>query len=187
MAFFLPLFGLIALIIKLSDGGSIFYRYWRIGHARQSFECLKFRTMVMDGDEVLRRHLVESYVASREWHERRKLKRDPRVTAFGAILRKLSLDELPQLVNVLRGHMSLVGPRPLPVRDVLRFDAAWLMRRFSVKPGLTCLWQVNGRSDTDFERWVRLDLQYIDNWSLSLDMEILIKTVPAVFSGTGAM
>ena len=102
-------------------------------------------------------------------------------------MRRLSIDELPQLCNVVRRAMSLVGPRPLPVRDVSRFNETWLLRRFSVKPGLTCLWQVNGRSNVDFNDWVRLDLDYIDNWSLLLDARILLKTVPVVLSGTGAM
>jgi lipopolysaccharide/colanic/teichoic acid biosynthesis glycosyltransferase len=115
-----------------------------------------------------------------------KVKNDPRVTRVGAFMRKLSIDELPQLFNVLMGSMSLVGPRPLPVRDVSRFSEAWLMRRFSVPPGLTCLWQITGRSDTTFDRWVELDLQYIDNWSLGLDARILFLTVPAVLKGRGA-
>jgi lipopolysaccharide/colanic/teichoic acid biosynthesis glycosyltransferase len=116
-----------------------------------------------------------------------KIRNDPRITPVGRILRKTSLDELPQFWNVLRGEMSLVGPRPLPKRDVSKFDDASLMRRFSVKPGLTCLWQVNGRSNTDFDRWITLDLKYIDEWSLELDFKILAMTLPAVLSRRGAV
>ena len=115
-----------------------------------------------------------------------KMKSDPRVTEVGAFLRRTSIDELPQLFNVLRGEMSLVGPRPLPLRDVSRFEESWLLRRFSVRPGLTCLWQVNGRSNTSFEYWIKQDLLYIDGWSLALDFKILIQTVPAVLRGSGA-
>jgi lipopolysaccharide/colanic/teichoic acid biosynthesis glycosyltransferase len=117
-----------------------------------------------------------------------KIKNDPRTTPLGRFLRRTSLDELPQLFNVLRGEMSLVGPRPLPLRDVSRFEEGWLMRRFCVMPGLTGLWQINGRSNnTSFDKWVELDLSYIDNWSLGLDLKILAKTIPAVFKGAGAV
>ena len=114
------------------------------------------------------------------------MRNDPRVTRVGHVLRKLSLDELPQFFNVLRGDMSLVGPRPLPLRDVERIDEQWQKRRFSIKPGITCLWQVNGRHEISFEHWMEMDLQYIDNWSLKLDFEILMKTIPAVLRGSGA-
>jgi lipopolysaccharide/colanic/teichoic acid biosynthesis glycosyltransferase len=116
-----------------------------------------------------------------------KIKDDPRVTKIGKILRKTSIDELPQLINVLTGDMSLVGPRPLPVRDYLLFEESWQKRRLSVRPGITCLWQVSGRNDLPFEKWIELDMEYIDNWSLFLDLKILVKTIPAVFRGTGAM
>jgi lipopolysaccharide/colanic/teichoic acid biosynthesis glycosyltransferase len=115
-----------------------------------------------------------------------KIRNDPRITPLGRLLRKSSIDELPQLWNVLKGDMSLVGPRPLPWRDVRRITRPADMRRFSMRPGLTCLWQVQGRSTIDFEHWVQLDLEYIDTWSLALDVELLLRTIPAVFSGRGA-
>jgi lipopolysaccharide/colanic/teichoic acid biosynthesis glycosyltransferase len=116
-----------------------------------------------------------------------KIREDPRLTRVGKILRRLSIDEMPQLLNVLRGDMSLVGPRPLPLRDVSRFSEPALMRRFSVYPGITGLWQVSGRCDLGFDDWIRLDLKYIDEWSLALDLRILLRTVPAVLDGRGAV
>jgi len=116
-----------------------------------------------------------------------KIKNDPRITPLGKFLRKTSIDELSQLINVLKGDMSLVGPRPLPVRDYNGFDQDWHRRRFSVRPGITCLWQVDGRSEIPFEKWMELDMEYIDTWSLWLDIKILAKTIPAVTRGSGAV
>jgi exopolysaccharide biosynthesis polyprenyl glycosylphosphotransferase len=177
-----PLLLLVALLVKTTSPGPVFFRQERIGLNKRRIQLLKFRTMVPDADkrqsELEHLNEAEGPVF--------KMKNDPRVTPVGRFMRRFSIDELPQLFNVLTGEMSLVGPRPLPVRDVERIDAQWHKRRFSVKPGLTCLWQVNGRSDVNFERWVRLDLEYIDRWSLGLDMKILAKTIPAVMKGSGA-
>jgi exopolysaccharide biosynthesis polyprenyl glycosylphosphotransferase len=169
-------------IRSTSPGPAIFVQN-RVGFNRRHLKMYKFRTMVADAD---------SLQASLEALNEKdgpvfKIQKDPRVTTVGRILRLSSVDELPQLWNVLKGDMSLVGPRPLPLRDVSRFPEASLMRRFSVKPGLTCLWQISGRSTTSFDRWVELDLEYIDRWSLVLDLTILAKTVPAVLRGVGAV
>ena len=171
-----------ALAIKLTSRGPVFFVQPRYGFNRRRFNMFKFRTMVNGADELQAKleHLNE--VAGPAF----KIKADPRVTPVGRWLRRTSIDELPQLFNVLRGEMSLVGPRPLPERDVHRFGESTLMRRFSVWPGLTCLWQISGRSETSFERWIELDLQYVEQWSLGLDLRILVKTVPAVLRGTGA-
>jgi exopolysaccharide biosynthesis polyprenyl glycosylphosphotransferase len=171
------------IAVKVTSKGPAIFAQERYGYNRRRFRLFKFRTMVQDA-EALQAGLEDRNEAQGPVF---KIKADPRITPVGRFMRRTSLDELPQLINVLKGDMSLVGPRPLAVRDVHRFDAAWLMRRFSVRPGLTCLWQVNGRSNTSFDEWVRLDLDYIDNWSLALDMRILLKTVPAVLSGSGAM
>jgi exopolysaccharide biosynthesis polyprenyl glycosylphosphotransferase len=177
-----PLLVLIAIAVKLSSRGPVLYHSIRVGIGGEAFACLKFRTMFVDA-EALQAELEAHNEATGALF---KIRDDPRLTRVGRRLRRYSLDELPQLVNVLRGQMSLVGPRPLPKRDVARFDDASLMRRFSVKPGLTCLWQINGRSDTDFDRWIELDLRYIDTWSLALDFAILAKTLPTVIRGQGA-
>jgi exopolysaccharide production protein ExoY len=176
-----PLFGLVACLVKASDGGPIFYRHTRLGHGRRTFPCLKFRTMVPNGDEVLAEYLRQSRAAAEEWAATRKLKSDPRITAVGATLRKLSVDELPQLVNVLRGEMSIVGPRPI-VSDEIPMYGDDIRFYFSARPGLTGPWQVNGRSDLPYERRVMLDRVYVENWSLWADLQIVVKTIPALLA-----
>lgn len=177
-----PCFGLIAAAIKLTSPGPVFFIQERVGLNKRRFSCLKFRTMVSDAErqQAQLEHLNEVHGAAF------KITHDPRITSIGRFLRKTSFDELPQLINVLKGDMSLVGPRPLPVRDFQEFNEDWHRRRFSVRPGLTCLWQVNGRSSLSFEKWMELDLEYIDQWSLWLDLKILFKTIPVVIRGTGA-
>lgn len=178
-----PLMLLITLIIKLTSPGPALFVQERLGLNKQRFPMFKFRTMVVDA-EARQQELEALNEAGGPVF---KMRNDPRITPIGRWLRKTSLDELPQLLNVLRGDISLVGPRPLPERDFERFDEYWFNRRFSVKPGITCIWQVSGRSDTSFDRWIRQDLEYIDNWSLTLDLKLLLKTIPAVLRGTGAM
>lgn len=177
-----PLFIVLAIAVKVTSRGPVFFAQERFGLNKRRFRLYKFRTMVADA-EALQAKLEEQNEARGPVF---KIRRDPRVTTLGRFLRRTSLDELPQLWNVLLGDMSLVGPRPLPDRDVLRFSEAWLMRRFSVLPGLTGLWQISGRSDLPFDEWMRLDLEYIDKWSLRLDARILLRTLPAVIGGRGA-
>jgi exopolysaccharide biosynthesis polyprenyl glycosylphosphotransferase len=177
------LFPLIALAIKLTSKGPVFFRQQRSGLNGTPFTLFKFRTMNSNAEQFQHELAAMNEMSGPVF----KLTNDPRVTIVGKWLRKFSLDELPQLFNVLRGEMSLVGPRPLPVDEVRRFNDLAHRRRLSVKPGLTCLWQISGRNQiSDFKDWVRLDLQYIDNWSIWLDLAILIRTIPAVIVGTGA-
>jgi len=179
-----PAIALIALAIR-RDGGPVFYAQRRIGRGGQEFGCLKFRSMVMNADAVLRETLARDPRAAAEWAAAQKLRRDPRVTGIGQLLRKSSLDELPQLINVLKGDMSLVGPRPIIAREMARYgdDIAFYT---SVRPGLTGLWQVSGRNDTSYGRKVLLDSHYVKNWSLWQDVAILLRTVPAVLLRRGA-
>jgi exopolysaccharide biosynthesis polyprenyl glycosylphosphotransferase len=179
----LPLLALIALGIKVDSPGPVFFVQTRVGRNKRTFRLAKFRTMCADAE----RRQADLEALNEAKGPVFKIARDPRVTRLGRLLRRTSLDEIPQLWNVLRGDMSLVGPRPLPLRDVSRFDQAVQRKRFSVKPGITCLWQVSGRSKLGFADWLHLDLWYIDNWSLALDLKVLIKTVPAVVRGTGAV
>jgi exopolysaccharide biosynthesis polyprenyl glycosylphosphotransferase len=177
-----PVMLLVAFAIKLTSPGPVLFAQVRYGYMKRLFRAYKFRTMVVDA-EGLQAGLEKLNEVSGPVF---KIRNDPRVTRIGRFLRRTSLDELPQLWNVLTGDMSLVGPRPLPVRDVGRFAEPWLMRRFCMPPGLTCLWQISGRSEIGFERWITLDLEYIDHWSLGLDLKILVQTLPAVVMGRGA-
>ncbi|GDX08789.1 UDP-phosphate galactose phosphotransferase [Verrucomicrobiota bacterium] len=183
VAAFSWLFVIIALAIKLTSKGPVIFRQARGGKNGRPFSMFKFRTMRTDA-EMQREELQRFNVMSGPVF---KVENDPRVTAIGRFLRKTSLDELPQLFNVLLGDMSLVGPRPLPMYEVERIEATAHRRRLSMKPGITCLWQISGRNNvTSFDRWVALDLEYIDNWSPLLDVRILLKTIPVVLFGWGA-
>ena len=176
-----PAILLAVIAIKLTSPGSVLFKQQRIGLNGRSFTLYKFRTMIEDAHE--RRGEVEHL--NEMTGPVFKMKDDPRITAVGRILRKFSLDEIPQFWNVLKGDMSLVGPRP-PIPEEVASYHRWHRRRLSMKPGLTCLWQVSGRNNIDFDRWMQLDLQYIDNWSPTLDLKILLRTIPAVLSGRGA-
>ena len=177
-----PVFLLLAVLVKASSSGPVFFSQPRAGKGGRWFRCFKLRTMEQDAEAVKPALQGRNEMNGPVF----KLRSDPRVTRLGRVLRKYSRDELPQLWNVLRGEMSLVGPRPLPVRETARLTAEQ-RRRLSVKPGMTGLWQVSGRNSiADFNRWVELDLEYVDNWSLLFDLKILLKTVPAVISARGA-
>ncbi len=178
-----PILALVAFLIKITSPGPILFRQQRSGLNGRPFTIYKFRTMISNAEQFKHELAAMNEMKGPVF----KVTNDPRITPAGRILRKFSIDEFPQLFNVLRGEMSLVGPRPLPVDEVKRFNDFAHRRRLSVKPGLTCLWQVSGRNDVkDFGDWVRLDLEYIDNWSLWLDLKILCRTVPVVFTGAGA-
>jgi exopolysaccharide biosynthesis polyprenyl glycosylphosphotransferase len=177
-----PLLIAVAVAIKLTSAGPVLFLQERVGINKRRFKIWKFRTMVPDAERQMPRLESRNEVSGPVF----KIKNDPRITPIGKFLRRSSIDELPQLFNVLKGEMSLVGPRPLPVRDYEGFNEDWQRRRFSVKPGITCLWQVNGRSGIPFDQWMLLDLQYLDEWSLWLDFKILARTVPAVMRGSGA-
>jgi exopolysaccharide biosynthesis polyprenyl glycosylphosphotransferase len=177
-----PLFFVNAILIKVTSPGPVFFVQDRVGLNKRRFRLYKFRTMVADAEKRLAELEQLNEVSGPVF----KIKNDPRITPVGRFLRKMSIDELPQLFNVLKGDMSLVGPRPLPMRDYEGFDEDWHRRRFSVRPGITCLWQVNGRSNTSFDDWMKLDMEYIDHWSLALDLKILLETIPAVLKGSGA-
>jgi len=183
MPFLLPLFVVVGVAIKLDSPGPVFFVQERVGLNKRRFPLLKFRTMVADAESRLSEieHLNEA--AGPIF----KIQNDPRVTRVGRFLRRTSLDELPQLLNVLHGEMSLIGPRPMSIRDVDLFDQGVQRKRFSVRPGLACLREVSGRSRLTFAEWLALDLHYIENWSLALDLKIFLKLLPAVLKGSGAV
>ena len=182
---FAPIFLLVALAVWGYDRRNPFFGHTRIGHGGRTFRCLKFRSMVPDGAGVLARHLAEDEAAAREWRETRKLRRDPRVTPIGRALRTSSLDELPQLINVLRGEMSLVGPRPI-VADAAPRYGHHIATYAACRPGLTGLWQVSGRSDTSYQARVDYDVDYASRHSLLRDLAIMLRTVPVVVVRRGS-
>jgi exopolysaccharide biosynthesis polyprenyl glycosylphosphotransferase len=171
-----------AIMVKLTSPGPVVFVQKRVGLNKRVFSMYKFRTMVADAEQKIGEIAALNEVSGPVF----KIKNDPRITKVGKFLRRNSIDEFPQLFNVLKGDMSLVGPRPLPIRDYEGFSEDWQRRRFSVRPGITCLWQIKGRSSVSFEQWMELDMQYIDKWSLQLDFEILARTIPAVLKGSGA-
>jgi len=185
LIFVLPFLLVLMAIMYLSDPGPIFFVHRRVGYEGRYFGCLKFRSMREDGDAILREYLARSPEAQQEWAETQKLKNDPRITPIGGFIRKLSLDEFPQLINVLRGEMSIVGPRPIVEAEIPRYQR-YFASYCSVKPGLTGLWQISGRNDTSYDSRVQLDMQYIARKSVAFDTWLLVKTVPAVVLARGS-
>jgi exopolysaccharide production protein ExoY len=184
LLFLAPLFVIVAILIKLQDGGPILFAHSRIGRNGQSFRCLKFRSMVLDADMRLREHLAANPEARKEWAENQKLRKDPRITPVGMFLRKSSIDELPQIINVLIGEMSLVGPRPIVTSEIAHYGKSF--RHYCrVRPGITGLWQVSGRNDICYRRRVALDRTYVRGQSLRMYVLIVLKTVPAVLRSSG--
>lgn len=181
----LPAMFFIAVIMFSTDRGPVFFAHERIGHKGRRFRCLKFRSMVVDSQEALTRHLEMFPHAKAEWEATQKLRNDPRVTKIGRFLRETSLDELPQLINVIRGDMSLVGPRPIVHAEMARY-AGDIVAYAATRPGITGLWQVSGRSDIDYEQRVQLDAQYVREWSFLGDIMILLRTIKVVLSRTGS-
>jgi exopolysaccharide production protein ExoY len=174
-----PIFLMVAALVRVLMGGEVFYAQKRVGRGGVEFDCYKFRSMVADGDQVLKAHLAANPAARKEWDASRKLKDDPRVTPLGRILRKSSLDELPQLLNILKGDMSCVGPRPVVMSELERYGVHKI-EYLRVRPGLTGAWQVSGRSQLTYAERVSLDTDYVQHWSLRRDLVILCKTIPAV-------
>ena len=185
LVFLTPLLLVVAVLIKLQDGGPVLFGHRRIGEGGRTFSCLKFRSMAVDAEDRLQRLLASDPQARAEWERDHKLKNDPRITRLGVFLRKSSLDELPQLLNVLRGEMALVGPRPIVAAEIAKYG-----RRFtaycSVRPGITGLWQVSGRNDVSYQRRVAIDTVYAQQKSVGLDIKILFATIPAVFLRQGS-
>ena len=182
----LPLLLIVAVIVRISSPGPILYRQRRIGRFGREFELWKFRSMYVNSDEILRNHLQANDEAAREWAQSRKLKMDPRVTRLGNLLRRASLDELPQFINVLAGDMSLVGPRPIVSAEKAQYRDAYFFYA-SARPGLAGLWQVSGRSDLTYHQRVALDEAYIRGWNLALDIQILWRTARVVWQSKGAV
>lgn len=180
-----PLLFMIAASVKLTSRGPVLFGHRRIGARGRVFRCWKFRTMIADSGDALERHLAENPAAREEWERTRKLKNDVRITPIGRILRDYSLDELPQLFNVVKGDMSIVGPRPV-VADELSLYGADARYYLSARPGITGLWQVSGRNDVSYDARVALDKAYVRDWSMNRDLRIILKTVPAALSARGA-
>lgn len=182
----LPVFLLIALGIKCTSKGNIFYSQIRIGRGGKAFRCFKFRTMYADADERLEALLQQDPVKRAEWEANRKLKQDPRITPIGNFLRKTSLDEIPQFFNVLKGNLSIVGPRPVVQEEIDQFFGVKAYKILSIRPGLTGIWQVSGRNNTSYPYRVHLDETYVDSQTLWLDVKLIIKTIPCMIFARGA-
>ena len=176
-----PLLLAVALLVMITSLGPVFYVHERVGRSGQPFRMIKFRSMYRNSHDLREEHLGQNMHQGPIF----KIRDDPRITPVGRAIRKLSIDELPQFFNVLMGHMSLVGPRPALPEEFLDYTDRE-RERLRVKPGVTCIWQVSGRSDIDFNTWVDMDLEYIETWSLLLDLKLLVRTVPAVLTGRGA-
>jgi exopolysaccharide biosynthesis polyprenyl glycosylphosphotransferase len=177
-----PLLIGVAIAIKATDGGPVFFKQRRVGLNGAHFNMFKFRSMVMNADAMKDKLMAQNEMQGGVVF---KMKNDPRITTIGRFIRKFSIDELPQLINILRGDMTIVGPRPAVPREVALYKV-WQRRRLSVRPGLTCYWQVSGRNEIGFDEWMQLDLRYVDNWNLKIDVELILKTFPVVLTGRGA-